>query len=132
MEMNNIEALRTRTWRRRTTSRPTFEDVDYERVPSQFEDDDEMLEDQFIHPTVKIPWSAVLFASVLSIGGAVLLGTAILLLTGYIDPKYVDRTWPMLVLGFIMFIPGVYHLRIAVYAFLNHPGYSFDDIPDFD
>ncbi|KAK3921832.1 Transmembrane protein 230 [Frankliniella fusca] len=131
--MNEAEAFRTRAWRRRTTSRSTFQDVDYERVSSQYDDrDDEMLTEQFIHPTIKIPWSAVLFASVLSLGGAVLLGTAILLLSGYIDPKYVDRTWPMLVLGFIMFIPGVYHLRIALYAFLNRPGYSFDDIPDFD
>lgn len=46
--------------------------------------------------------------------------------------QYVDRTWPMIVLGFIMFVPGVYHMRIALYAFMDRPGYSFDDIPDFD
>lgn len=133
--MYGSEAIRTRTWRRRNQARSVFQNVDYEPVPSQgqFDDgDDEMLVDQFLHPTVKIPWSAVVFATVLCVGGAFLLATAILLLAGYIDPKYVDRTWPMLVLGFIMFVPGVYHLRIAIYAFLNKPGYSFDDIPDFD
>ena len=123
-------------WRRRSAARTSFHDVGYEPVPSHRhfddDDDDEILIDQFLQPSPKIPWSAVLFAAVLCFGGAALLGTAFLILIGYIDPKYVDRTWPMLTLGIILFLPGVYHLRIAILAYLNRPGYSFDDIPDFD
>ncbi|XP_034234981.1 transmembrane protein 230 isoform X2 [Thrips palmi] len=129
------ELFRTGTWRRRTTGRSEFQDVVYEPVLSQgtYDDgDDEMLVDQFRRPETRVPWSAVVFAGILCLGGAFLLITAMLLLIGYIDPQYVDRTWPMLVLGFIMFVPGVYHMRIALYAFMDRPGYSFDDIPDFD
>ena len=31
-----------------------------------------------------------------------------------------------------MFIPGSYHVYLAVNVFLGTPGYSFDDIPQFD
>ena len=31
-----------------------------------------------------------------------------------------------------MFIPGSYHVYLAVNVFLGTPGYSFDDIPEFD
>ena len=46
--------------------------------------------------------------------------------------QYADRTYPMLILGSLMFIPGFYHVRIAYYAWKGYRGYSFDDIPDFD
>lgn len=46
--------------------------------------------------------------------------------------QYGDRTWPMLILGSVMFIPGAYHVRIAYYAYKGYEGYSFDDIPEFD
>jgi hypothetical protein len=46
--------------------------------------------------------------------------------------QYADRTWPLIILGIIMFLPGAYHLRIAYYAYHQYPGYSFDDIPEFD
>nr|CAD7404374.1 unnamed protein product [Timema cristinae] len=44
--------------------------------------------------------------------------------------NYADRTWPMIILGALMFIPGVYHIRIAYCAFRRYPGYSFADIPE--
>ena len=31
-----------------------------------------------------------------------------------------------------MFIPGAYHVRIAYYAYRKYPGFSFDDIPEFE
>ena len=46
--------------------------------------------------------------------------------------QYADRTWPLIILGIIMFLPGAYHIRIAYYAYRQYPGYSFDDIPEFD
>jgi hypothetical protein len=46
--------------------------------------------------------------------------------------QYADRRWPLILLGIIMFVPGAYHLRIAYYAYRQYPGYSFDDLPEFD
>lgn len=31
-----------------------------------------------------------------------------------------------------MFIPGAYHVRVAILAYRKVPGYSFDDIPEFE
>jgi hypothetical protein len=31
-----------------------------------------------------------------------------------------------------MFLPGAYHVTIAYFAYRQYPGYSFDDIPEFD
>lgn len=49
-----------------------------------------------------------------------------------ISLQYADRTWPVLILGMLMFIPGVYHVRIAYYAYKGYPGYSYEDIPEFE
>jgi len=46
--------------------------------------------------------------------------------------QYADRTWPLIILGIIMFVPGAYHVRIAYYAYRQYPGYTFDAIPEFD
>lgn len=46
--------------------------------------------------------------------------------------QFADRVWPMIIMGFLMFIPGAYHVRIAFYAYKGLPGYSFDDIPEFE
>lgn len=40
--------------------------------------------------------------------------------------------WPVIILGVLMFIPGAYHMRVAILAYQKVPGYSFDDIPEFD
>lgn len=50
----------------------------------------------------------------------------------YILFQYGDRTWPVIILGAIMFIPGAYHVRLASYAYKGYDGYSYDDIPEFD
>eukprot|EP00050_Salpingoeca_kvevrii_P010324 m.7700 g.7700 ORF g.7700 m.7700 type:complete len:55 (-) comp2790_c0_seq1:45-209(-) len=47
-------------------------------------------------------------------------------------PQYSDRWLPMAILGGLMFIPGSYHTYLAYYAWQGAPGYTFDDIPDFD
>lgn len=56
----------------------------------------------------------------------------ILIATGMVHEKYLDRLWPLFILGSIMFIPGFYHVRIAYLAFMQRPGYSFEDIPEYN
>ncbi|KAK3743712.1 hypothetical protein QZH41_012397, partial [Actinostola sp. cb2023] len=51
---------------------------------------------------------------------------------GYVAAQYADRTYPLLIIGSLMFIPGFYHVRLAYCAWKGYRGYSFDDIPDFD
>ena len=46
--------------------------------------------------------------------------------------QHSDRTVPVLIIGILVFLPGIYHLRIAYYASRGYRGYSYDDIPDFD
>ena len=55
-----------------------------------------------------------------------------LLVTGYIAEEYTDRTYPLIILGALMFIPGAYHSYVAYYAFKGCEGYSFEDIPAYD
>lgn len=87
---------------------------------------------QFQEPPPKFPKKAVILACGLFLVGSILIIIGALLLTGYIDAKYGDRTWPMLILGTLMFVPGFYHVRIAYYAYQGYAGYSFSDIPEFD
>jgi len=82
---------------------------------------------------VKVPYKAICLALFLFFLGTVMCVIGGLLLSGvYIDQKYNDRTWPVLCLGLIMFIPGSYHVRIAYYAWKRVPGYHYSDIPDWD
>ena len=46
--------------------------------------------------------------------------------------QYGDRTWPLIIIGLIMFIPGAYHVRIAFNAYRGYSGFSFEDIPEFN
>ena len=51
--------------------------------------------------------------------------------TSCLNLQYGDRTWPLIIVGALMFIPGAYHVRIAYLAFRGRKGYSFDDIPSY-
>ncbi|XP_045188509.2 transmembrane protein 230-like [Mercenaria mercenaria] len=93
---------------------------------------DDFLDIQFQKPPPKFPTKAIALATTLFVVGSVLLVVGSLLMTGYIDAKYGDRTWPVLILGSIMFIPGFYHVRIAYYAYKGYAGFSYEDIPEFE
>jgi len=98
-------------------------------------DDEGYSDGQFsLSPSVnKVPVKAILLALALFVLGTVLCVIGGCLLAGvWIDPKYNDRTWPVLTLGIIMFIPGSYHVRIAYWAYQGAPGFDYSDIPDWD
>lgn len=115
---------------------------------------------QFKKSPPKVPYKAIALATVLFLIGSLLIVIGALLLAGYFGVtvstfftteknQYVrlvfteltqmfslfqdsDRTVPVLIIGLLVFLPGIYHLRIAYYASKGYPGYSYDDIPDFD
>ncbi|XP_059618997.1 transmembrane protein 230-like [Phlebotomus argentipes] len=109
---------------------------EYRRVPREEDTSrdavDGFTEAQFVMPPPKIPWKAIIFSTFLCITGAISLAFGFLIAIGQIHEKYLDRQLPLFILGSIMFIPGSYHVVVAFRAFRNHPGYSFEDIPDFD
>ncbi|XP_065305799.1 transmembrane protein 230 isoform X2 [Dermacentor albipictus] len=106
-----------------------FSNVKYQRMQRT---DDGFVDIQFQKTLSRIPKKAIALATCLFIGGSALIVLASFIFAGFFDPKYDDSSWPVLVLGALMFIPGAYHVRIAYYAYKKYPGYTFDDIPDFD
>ncbi|XP_034025710.1 transmembrane protein 230b [Thalassophryne amazonica] len=103
--------------------------VHYSRLAS---DDDGYIDLQFKRSPPKVPYKAIALAVFLFLIGSVLIIIGSLLLAGYFGVTHSDRTVPVLIIGILVFLPGFYHLRIAYYAFKGYPGYSYDDIPDFD
>jgi len=94
---------------------------------------DGFLPEQFELKKRPIPWKAISYAVILFVVGTALLIAGSLIHVGHVDnEKYGDRLWPLMIFGSLMFIPGSYHVYLAVNVFLGTPGYSFDDIPEFD
>lgn len=95
-------------------------------------DDDGFTAEQFVEPEARIPYRAIALAAFLLVAGSTALIVSLLSMTGHITFTPIDGPYVLLGLGLVMLIPGLYHIRIAVYAFRQYPGYSFDDIPDFE
>ncbi|MGH0187700.1 UNVERIFIED_CONTAM: hypothetical protein FKN15_026078 [Acipenser sinensis] len=87
---------------------------------------------KFKKSPARVPYKAIALATILFLIGSLLIIIGALLLSGYIDVTNHDRTWPVLIIGILVFLPGFYHLRIAYYASKGYRGYSYEDIPDFD
>lgn len=103
--------------------------VRYSRLAT---DDDGYIDLQFKKSPPKVPYKAIALATILFLIGSLLIIIGSLLLAGYFGVNHSDRTLPVLIIGILVFLPGFYHLRIAYYASKGYPGYSYDDIPDFD
>ncbi|XP_072379806.1 transmembrane protein 230-like [Diabrotica undecimpunctata] len=104
-------------------------DINYSKLPTT---DQGFTDAQFQAPAQQIPWRAIVLATLLLVVGTTLLVFGSMVVSGHIVVEYASRMWPMIVLGILMFIPGAYHVRIAYYAYKKVPGYSFDDIPEFE
>ena len=88
---------------------------------------------KFVSPVTRIPWRALCLALFLMVFGTVVIVVSVLILFGFIvNIRPNDGLLVLTFLGFLMFIPGFYHIRIAYYAYHQYDGYNFDDIPDFD
>jgi len=87
---------------------------------------------QFNEPPIKIPIYAIILATTLFLIGSVMIILGSLLLTGYIQTQYSDRSWPLILIGSLVFLPGFYHVRIAYWAWKGDKSFSFADIPDLD
>ncbi|KAL0083248.1 hypothetical protein F4703DRAFT_1929928 [Phycomyces blakesleeanus] len=88
--------------------------------------------EQFESPEIPSKF-AIGLATLLFSLGSLLIVLGVLIKLGYIvSDVWLDRGIPFLVLGSIMFIPGVYHLYLAYYAYYRYPGYDFAMIPDWD
>lgn len=107
-----------------------YENIDYTKL--QPTDNGSFVDAQFLAPAQRVPWKSITLATCLLVVGSLLLIFGILVVSGHLTLNYSDRMWPMIILGLLMFIPGAYHVRIAYYAYKEVPGYSFDDIPEFD
>ncbi|KAI0978330.1 hypothetical protein GJ496_001986 [Pomphorhynchus laevis] len=92
----------------------------------------DILDDQFKEYPQKSPVRSIILACILFIIGICAIIVGVLLLTGYLGVNYQNRTWPVLLFGFLIFIPGVYHIRIAFLAWRGRSGFSFHDIPQTD
>uniref|UniRef100_A0A8B9T4C3 Transmembrane protein 230 n=1 Tax=Anas platyrhynchos TaxID=8839 RepID=A0A8B9T4C3_ANAPL len=77
---------------------------------------------QFKKSPPKIPYKAIALAVVLFMIGTFLIIIGALLLAGYISKGGTDRAIPVLIIGILVFLPGFYHLRIAVLRFQRLPG----------
>jgi len=93
---------------------------------------DDYTDSQFQKPPVHIPKRSIALAIFLCCTGTLLIGLGVLYLAGYLSERFADRVWPMMIMGGLLFTPGFYHVRIAYYAYKGVPGYSFEDIPEFE
>ena len=89
-------------------------------------------DEQFQELPPQVPVKSILLAIFLFLTGAVLLTLAGLMIAGIFGDTPDASATPLLILGAITFIPGFYHVRVAVYAYIGYLGYTYNDIPHYD
>ena len=77
----------------------------------------------------RVPYKAIALAVVLFVAGSTLLGIGVYQMRHTPVP---DEALPLLILGSLLFIPGAYHTRIALWAYFGYAGFDMSDIPEFD
>ncbi|CAG5117683.1 unnamed protein product [Candidula unifasciata] len=93
---------------------------------------DGFADSQFESPPAKIPYKAIFIAIGLFVVGGILIIVGCLFLTGNIQIQHSGHTWPLLLVGILMFIPGAYYIRIAYYAYKGYDGFSYENMPEVD
>eukprot|EP01104_Vermistella_antarctica_P019008 TRINITY_DN7256_c0_g1_i1.p1 TRINITY_DN7256_c0_g1~~TRINITY_DN7256_c0_g1_i1.p1 ORF type:complete len:156 (+),score=31.70 TRINITY_DN7256_c0_g1_i1:48-515(+) len=77
------------------------------------------------------PRKAICLALALLLSGIALLTLGLMLVTGLIDSDYWKRGFILLLVGALVFLPGFFVSRIALYSYLGYRGFSYQDIPEF-
>ena len=95
--------------------------------------DDDFHDEQFEDSTpIRVPIKSIIIAIILFVLGTVMLTCGSLMLAGVIRQGGGSfSSAPLMVIGSIIFIPGVYNVRTAYYAWKGYPGFSFSDIAGF-
>jgi len=95
---------------------------------------DEFEDEQFKdHVTIRPPVKSIALAIFLFSLGTLLLVLGSLMVAGVIgDHHESGRATPLLVAGAICFIPGLYQVRIAYFAWKGYHGFSYADIVGYD
>ncbi|KAK7835290.1 hypothetical protein U0070_017826 [Myodes glareolus] len=78
----------------------------------------------------KIHYKTIICATLQFLIGTTLIVTGCLLLTGYISHMGTSRIIAILIVGFLVFVPGCYHLIIICRFCRCCQSYSYSDLPD--
>jgi len=107
---------------------------DYTKIPQdEGKAETDNIEDlRFQTKPQTIPWATICFVFFLFMGGTCCLLISFVIFIGHWDTKYDDRAWPAFILGWIMFIPGAYYMKVIICAFFNICDHKFEDIPHFN
>jgi hypothetical protein len=77
----------------------------------------------------RVPYKSILLAVFLFVLGTILIGLSVVFLRRSPVP---ENAYPLLILGLLTFVPGLYASRIALWAYFGYADFSFDDLPGFD
>uniref|UniRef100_A0A7S4N5V6 Transmembrane protein 230 n=1 Tax=Paramoeba aestuarina TaxID=180227 RepID=A0A7S4N5V6_9EUKA len=75
------------------------------------------------------PKLAICYGFTLFFVGLTLELLAAALLMGHVEWKEWERAYPLILVGFLIILPGAYVSYISTRAFLGHRGYTYADIP---
>lgn len=86
---------------------------------------------QGAHSPPTAPYKAVACFALQCLAGALLVAGGCLLLAGWLGPAGPSRAVPVLAVGALVLLPGLYHLLVAWKARRGCQGYSSRDLPDW-